>query len=121
MSALQITAREAAAGPLWEIAGDLDHVTAPELRTAAGDLTLTAGQVLVLDLAGLDHCDSSGITALLAARNLALEQGGDIALAAVPARTARILHVVGLDQVFTVHPDAAAARSSTDPNRRDSL
>ncbi|MFJ5293028.1 hypothetical protein [Streptomyces sp. NPDC088348] len=30
-----------------------------------------SGQLLVLDLARLDFCDSSGITALIAARNIA--------------------------------------------------
>lgn len=69
----------------------------------------------VLDLARLDFCDSSGITVLLAARNLATDQGADIALAAVPANTARILHIVGLDRVFTIHPDAATATAPPSP------
>ncbi|MFD7779287.1 STAS domain-containing protein [Streptomyces sp. NPDC059753] len=45
-------------------------------------LTGSAGQRLVLDLTGLDECDSSGISALLSARSLAIDQGGGIALAA---------------------------------------
>ncbi|MET7756096.1 STAS domain-containing protein [Streptomyces sp. NPDC005389] len=112
MSPLTITASEAATGPVLEITGDLDHATAPQLRKAADHLTLAAGQLLVLDLDGLAFCDSSGITALLATRNLAIEQGGDIALAAVPANTARILTMVGLDRVFTIHPDTATATAS---------
>ncbi|MFH8469184.1 STAS domain-containing protein [Streptomyces sp. NPDC017991] len=114
MSALTISTRDTATGPVLEITGDLDYETAPELRGAVKDLTLAAGQLLVLDLAGLDFCDSSGISALLSARSLAIGQGGHIALAAVPANTARILGVVGLDQVFTIHPDAATvtARNS---------
>lgn len=109
MSPLTITSRDAATGPVLEITGDLDHETAPELRKTIDNLTLTSGQLLVLDLAALKFCDSSGITALLAARNLATEQGGGIALAAVPANTARILRIVGLDRVFNIHPDTAAA------------
>ncbi|MFB6710325.1 STAS domain-containing protein [Streptomyces sp. NPDC056333] len=92
-----------------EITGDLDHGTAPELRKAVDARTLAAGQLLVLDSAGLDFCDSSGISALLSARRMAMEQGGGIALAAVRANTTRILGIVGLDQVFTIHPDAATA------------
>ncbi|MFJ6855075.1 STAS domain-containing protein [Streptomyces sp. NPDC091271] len=114
MSPLKVTTRDAASGPVLQIAGDLDHETAPELRQALDGLTLAAGQLLVLDLADLEFCDSSGISALLTARNLAGEQGGDIALAAVPANTARILGIVGLDRVFAIHPDVstATARSS---------
>ncbi|MFI6338887.1 STAS domain-containing protein [Streptomyces sp. NPDC050535] len=109
MSPLTITTRDVDTGPVLEITGDLDHATAPELRQVVDALTLTTGQLLVLDLAGLQFCDSSGISTLLAARSLAIEQGADIALASVPANTARILGIVGLDRVFTIHPDAAAA------------
>ncbi|MFB7168682.1 STAS domain-containing protein [Streptomyces sp. NPDC056242] len=49
-------------------------------------LTGSAGQRLVLDLTGLDECDSSGISALLSARSLAIDQGGGIALVARGAR-----------------------------------
>ncbi|MGW6486753.1 alpha/beta fold hydrolase [Streptomyces sp. NPDC055056] len=69
------------------------------------------GQLLVLDLARLDFCDSSGISALLSARSWAIQHGGRIALAAVPGNTARILGIVGLDQVFAIHPDAVSATS----------
>lgn len=109
MTPLTITVRDAATGPVLEIAGDLDHATAPELRRVMEGLTLATGQLLVMDLAGLTFCDSSGISTLLAARSQATEEGGDIALAAVPANTARILRIVGLDQVFTIHPDVSAA------------
>ncbi|AXG78905.1 STAS domain-containing protein [Streptomyces paludis] len=109
MSPLTITAQDAATGPVLEITGNLDYATAPELRKIVNGLTVAAGQLLVLDLAGLDFCDSSGISALLSARSLAIEQGAGTALAAVPANTARILRTVGLDRVFTIHPDVSAA------------
>ncbi|MYR57428.1 anti-sigma factor antagonist [Streptomyces sp. SID625] len=109
MSPLKITARDAATGPVLEITGDLDHHTAPELREAVDGLAVAAGQLLVLDLAGLDFCDSSGISALISARSLAAEQGAGVVLAAVPANTARILGIVGLDRVFTIHDSVAAA------------
>ncbi|MFF1411928.1 STAS domain-containing protein [Streptomyces sp. NPDC058289] len=109
MSPLTITSREAATGPVLEITGDLDYATAPELRKAVGQLTLSPGRLLVLDLAALEFCDSSGITALVGALNRATEQGAGIALAAVPANTNRILRIVGLDRVFTIHPDTVTA------------
>ncbi|MFE1479055.1 STAS domain-containing protein [Streptomyces cyaneofuscatus] len=109
MSPLTTTTRLAATGPVLKIIGDLDYETASELRKALDSLSIAAGQTLVLDLAGLDFCDSSGISALISARNLAIEQGGAIALAAVPANTLRILGIVGLDQVFTILSDPATA------------
>ncbi|MES4885818.1 STAS domain-containing protein [Streptomyces sp. NPDC000349] len=123
MSSLTITTRDAAIGPVLEITGDLDHHTAPDLRKAVESLTLAAGQLLVLDLARLDFCDSSGISALISARSLATEQGAGIALAAVPANTARIMGIAGLDRVFTIHHDVAAvtAARSSDPSCRQSI
>ncbi|MFJ9523158.1 STAS domain-containing protein [Kitasatospora sp. NPDC101801] len=115
MSSLTITITDAATGPVLGITGDLDYETAPRLRQAVADIALTGGQLLVLDLAGLKFCDSSGITALLAARNLATEKEVAIAIAAVPDNTLRILRIVGLDRVFTLHPDAATAIASSSP------
>ncbi|WP_369192602.1 STAS domain-containing protein [Streptomyces sp. R08] len=59
-------------------------------------------------LVGIEFHDSSGITVLLTARNLAIEQQGDIVLESVPATTARILRVIGLDRDFTIRSAASA-------------
>ena len=109
MSPLKITARDAATGPVVEIFGDLDYADAGELRELIPAISLHPGQRLVLDLSGMEFCDSSGITALLAARDHAHAAQADIALAAVPAHTLRILRMVGLDQIFPIHPDSEAA------------
>ncbi|WP_037679883.1 STAS domain-containing protein [Streptomyces griseus] len=103
MSLLKITPRDAATGPVLEIGGELDYSNASELRDRVARFTLDPGQCLILDLAGLEFCDSSGITALIAARNHATAAGADVALTGVPANTMRILRIVGLDQIFTIH------------------
>ncbi|OKK21962.1 anti-anti-sigma factor [Streptomyces sp. CB00455] len=113
MNTLTITARDALTGPVLTIAGDLDYDQAPRLRQYLEALSLEPGQRLVLDLSGIQFCDSSGITALILARNRALAARAELALAAVPENTARILHIVGLDQVFTIHPDLDAATAAT--------
>ncbi|MGW3461799.1 STAS domain-containing protein [Streptomyces olivaceoviridis] len=109
MSPLKITARDAPTGPVLEIFGELDYTNASELRERIAALTLQPGQRLVLDLGGMRFCDSSGITALIAARSHADAAEADIALAAVPANTLRILRIVGLDQIFPLHPDSDTA------------
>lgn len=109
MSPLKITTRDAATGPVVEIFGDLDHASAAALRALIPTIALQPGQRLVLDLSGMEFCDSSGITALLAARNHTQAAQADIALAAVPANTLRELRLVGLDQIFPLHPDSETA------------
>ncbi|MFD9353489.1 STAS domain-containing protein [Streptomyces sp. NPDC060031] len=109
MTPLKITTRDSPAGPVVQIIGELDYTTAPELRDLLATLTLEPGRLLVLDLARMEFCDSSGISALIAARNHAHAAQADIALAAVPANTLRLLRVVGLDRVFRLHPDTGSA------------
>ncbi|MEW1914351.1 STAS domain-containing protein [Kitasatospora sp. NPDC085895] len=103
---LNLTLRDASTGPVLHVTGDLDYEQAPALRRHVEQLVLSPAQRLVIDLSGLEFCDSSGITALLAARRHAQTAGADLALAAVPANTLRILAVVGLDRVFTILPSA---------------
>ncbi|MFE5190601.1 STAS domain-containing protein [Streptomyces sp. NPDC056628] len=109
MNALKISIRDAVNGPVLEIAGDLDYVSAGELRELLPTITVRPGQRLVVDLGALEFCDSSGITALIAAHHHAQSSGGELVLTAVPANTLRILSIVGLDQILTIHPDSETA------------
>ncbi|MER6200446.1 STAS domain-containing protein [Streptomyces sp. NPDC001586] len=109
---LTLHTRTTTAGPVIELAGELDHHTAPDVRDALPQLDLRPGQQLVIDLAAITFCDSSGITVLIAARNHALAADAAIALAAVPERVARIFRIVGLEQVFPTHPTAQAAEDA---------
>ncbi|MDQ0791357.1 STAS domain-containing protein [Streptomyces sp. B3I8] len=67
---------------------------------------LHRGQCLVLDLSGLEFCDSTGITALLAARRHTLAADAELVLTAVPPDLERVLAVVGLERVFTFRATA---------------
>ncbi|MEV5885225.1 STAS domain-containing protein [Streptomyces sp. NPDC052020] len=107
MTPLHITHHDTGTGPTLHVTGELDYAEAPVMRDRIDHLDLRPGQCLTLDLSGLEYCDSSGITALLAARQRALAADADIVLAAVPATLLRVLTLVGLDQVFTLRPGNA--------------
>ncbi|MEU9751777.1 STAS domain-containing protein [Streptomyces althioticus] len=100
MEPLTIVSSRTPAGPLLEVAGDLDHSNAHHLRTAAVGAVVSAGLMLVMDLGELGFCDSSGITALIAVRNHLVAVGAGLILVAVPETLRRLLHLTGLDQVF---------------------
>ncbi|WP_329200964.1 MULTISPECIES: STAS domain-containing protein [unclassified Streptomyces] len=106
MSPLTITVRDADTGPVLRVTGDLDFDTAPQLRQAVDALALAPGDLLVLDLGGLEFCDSSGISALITAHNRTSAAEAAMALAAVPDNITRVLGIVGLDQVFARHDPA---------------
>ncbi|MFJ9243478.1 STAS domain-containing protein [Streptomyces sp. NPDC101776] len=115
MTQLAIRTRTTPAGPVVELTGELDYDSSSQVRDLLPGLVLQEGQQLVVDLAGVTFCDSSGITALLAARNHALAARAGITLAAVPGHISRIFEMVGLDQVFPTHPTAQDAEAAWTP------
>ncbi|MFD8712619.1 STAS domain-containing protein [Streptomyces anulatus] len=106
---LTLHTRTTATGAIMELAGELDHRTAPKAREALLGLALRPGQQLVIDLEGITFCDSTGITFLIAARNHAQAADAAITLAALPEHLSRIIRIVGLDRVFPTHPTAQDA------------
>jgi anti-sigma B factor antagonist len=90
------------------LTGDLDLKTAEEFHDVLRALPLDEGQLLVIDLARVEFCDSSGLAALVAARNHALTAHAAIALAAVPRPIVRMLRILGLDTAFPTHPTSQA-------------
>jgi anti-sigma B factor antagonist len=89
------------------VRGEIDLYTAPTLQS---ELTsaLNAGKVrLIVDMSGVDFCDSTGINILLAAHRHARERGGELQLASPGSATRKVLQVTGLESVFTVLPEQA--------------
>jgi anti-sigma B factor antagonist len=105
---LALTLGHGPTGPVLAVAGDLDHASVGRLREAVDALVFQPGQLLTLDLSLLACCDSSGITALLAARNRVRAQAADIALSNVPPATIRVLSLLGLDAIFRIKPSPEA-------------
>ncbi|MFF3559449.1 STAS domain-containing protein [Streptomyces sp. NPDC002574] len=110
-----MTTRTTPSGPVVELAGELDRHSSLDFRELLPGLAITAGQQLLVDLGGITFCDSSGITALIVARNHAITAEATVVLAAVPERVGRIFSRVGLDQVFPAFPTAEAAEAAWTP------
>ncbi|MFD2123160.1 STAS domain-containing protein [Streptomyces cirratus] len=83
MSPLTITVRDADTGPVMRVTVTSTSTPRPQLRQSVDALTLAPGELLVLDLGGLEFCDSSGISALITAHNRGVRRAGVMALAAV--------------------------------------
>ncbi|MFA1549693.1 STAS domain-containing protein [Actinomadura chokoriensis] len=82
--------------------GELDLYTAPRLQAALAGLLREQVTRIVVDLSGVEFCDSTGMNVLLSAMKRLKEQGGSLELAAPRPAVQRILQVTGLDTVFTV-------------------
>jgi anti-anti-sigma factor len=91
---------------VYRLAGELDMDGVDPL--VFDDEAARAAHI-VLDLGGLEFCDSAGLNALLRLRLQAVGRGIPVHLAAVPERVTRLLEVTGADQVFPVHATLADA------------
>jgi anti-sigma B factor antagonist len=83
--------------------GEIDLYTAPQLQSELTRLPRSGFDRVVVDLSGVEFCDSTGMNVLLSAMKRLRERGGNLELAAPRSAVRRILQVTGLDTVFTVH------------------
>lgn len=92
---------------------ELDMLTAPSLSQLLSQ-ELGAGHRVVVDLAGCGFLGSSGLAALVAARDQATDRRARLALAGLTRTTARALEATALKPLFDTYPtvdDAVAAIS----------
>jgi anti-sigma B factor antagonist len=110
---LKVTSRPQGEYVIMSVQGEIDLYTVPRLQRALAS-ALEAGDPvrLVVDMSGVDFCDSTGVNVLLAAQHQARETGGDLELAAPRPAVRKILQVTGLEAVFRVVETPAQAVGS---------
>lgn len=86
------------------VGGEMDIDRAPLLQEALHTVITGPGcpDEVVLDLAELTFCDSSGLNALLQARLTAQEHGRRIRLHAPQPQVIHLLELTGTDQLFAI-------------------
>ena len=80
--------------------GDIDLATAPDFEAFLGDLVAQGARVIVIDAAGVEFLDSSGIRVLVQASNDLEPLGGNIYLDNMSAPVARIMEITGLTERY---------------------
>ncbi|GGO02152.1 STAS domain-containing protein [Microbispora bryophytorum] len=89
--------------------GALDYTNAERLRQDVEAALGEEHRELVLDLSGMDFCDSTGIRILLSVRKLMQERDGAVTMASLNARLTRIFKLTGLTSAFTLAASLAEA------------
>ncbi len=97
--------------------GELDLLYAPTVATALGSLASRQPRIIV-NLAGLEFIDVSGIAALAQGRSHARSAGGDLLLAAPRQPVRRILRIVWEADGFAIYASVAEAAASSGPSRQ---
>lgn len=94
---------------ILHVAGEIDMATAPQVRQHAVAMVADGRRHLVLDLTGVDFCDSTGLGVLVAIVKRVRTAGGDLRLVSDDRRFNELLVLTRLDRVFDVHPTVATA------------
>ena len=92
-----------------EAADELDMATAPDLRHSLMHVINEGNLHVVLDLTKVTFIDSSGFAVLITALKRLRASGGDLRLAGAGSAAMAAMRVSGLDHVFALYRDAAAA------------
>lgn len=89
-------------GVVLALSGELDIASAPELETCLKELAPDSRRRVVLDLGELNFVDSPGISALLAARKAADDEGRVLVLRRPPAQVQSVFAVIGVSDWLTL-------------------
>jgi anti-sigma B factor antagonist len=117
MVSTALSTREADGQVVVTLRGELDIVDAASTAAALVAVADRAPEIIV-DLAGLEFIDASGVAALVLARVQARRAGGDLLLAAPQDQVLRVLAMVHLADVFSVHASVDEAAGSAECSRR---
>ncbi|WP_346534645.1 STAS domain-containing protein [Micromonospora sp. DPT] len=97
----------AGGGVCLRLVGELDMSTVGQLNETIDRLAADGTRHLLLDLAELTFCDSTGIAAFVRGDNRAAADGGWLRLTGATGRVDRVLQVTGLAEVLAYQPDTA--------------
>ncbi|MFE4703265.1 STAS domain-containing protein [Streptomyces sp. NPDC056738] len=90
------------------VAGPLDLKTTSILEHTV-DQAINGRHTVILNLADITFCDSSGLNTLIRLRRHAQHSGGELILAAPPPQMMRLLTVTGANSVFPIYSSLAEA------------
>lgn len=107
------------------IGGDLEMSSVPQFREAVIDAIGDGEHHLVVDLAGTDFIDSTGLGALIGALKRLRSVGGSLQVACEQPRLQELFKLTDLDKVFVLHQSidevvAAGVPAPLEPGSRRS-
>jgi anti-sigma B factor antagonist len=108
MISVDLSTRECDGHVIVALRGELDIADAVSVAAAVA----AREPEIIVDLAGLEFIDSSGVAALARGRTQARHAGGDLRLAAAQQQVLRVLTFTRLIEVFPVHASVDEAAGS---------
>lgn len=109
MGGASVSVEEHGMAVVLHLEGDLrsDHV--PDVHRALQGV-IGDQAVVVVDLAGVEHIDSSGIAALIGiSKRMNASSGGRLVLCGAGAWIAGVFHTMKIDRLFPLYADVSSA------------
>ena len=111
MISVDLRTREWDGQVIVALRGVLDVTDAASVAAALAAIAARQRDIII-DLAGLEFIDSSGVAALVRGRSQAPHAGGELLLAAPQQQVLRVLTLTRLIDVFPVYASVAEAAGS---------
>src|SRR6202453_1271508 len=112
MFSVKLSTRDCDGHVVVELRGELDIADAADVAAALAEVIARAPEIIV-DLAGLEFIDCSGIAVLARGRRLARLADGELRLAAPQPRVQRVLALTRLTDVLPIYASVAEASGHT--------
>jgi anti-sigma B factor antagonist len=96
-----------------QLAGNLTLVPENQIsQPFIADLLDSSARKLIVDLAGIEHMDSSGVQLMVQCSSVVKNAGGSLLLASASPRVARLFQITRLDSILPLYPTVASACES---------
>jgi anti-sigma B factor antagonist len=91
-------------GAVIRTSGRLNMISAPELKDLVARIVREDGRShVVVDLAGTDFMDSTGLAALISGLKTARSAGGDLRIARPGKQVTMVLELTSMDRILEPH------------------
>ena len=106
---LSVMSRQEGARTVISVTGEIDVYTAPNLRERLNELVADGHYDLVVDMAGVDFLDSTGLGVLVGGLKRARSHDGTLRLVCDQEKILKVFRITGLTKVFPIHATLADA------------
>ncbi len=106
---LTLETRDVDGRTIVSVGGEIDVYTAPKLRDKITELVGGGTYNLVIDMAGVEFLDSTGLGVLVGGLKKVRAHDGSLELVCNQDRLLKIFRITGLAMVFVIHESTDAA------------
>ena len=106
---LSVVTRREGVRTVISVTGEIDVYTAPTLRERLNELVADGEYNLVVDMAGVDFLDSTGLGVLVGGLKRARSHDGTLQLVCDQEKILKVFRITGLTKVFPIHASLSEA------------